>query len=225
MTTVVALLPMRHHSERVPQKNFREVAGKPLYAHILETLLECRRISTILVDTDSPIIKSGIAAEFPTVNVIDRPQHLRDGGISMNEILLHDVSLSHEKYFIQTHSTNPLLRSGTIDSAIDDFLEATPSFDSLFSVTKVQTRFWDENGTPINHDPGNLLRTQDLAPMFEENSCIYIFERETFLERKNRIGERPYLFEIDALEALDIDEEADLLIAESLLKSRRGASN
>jgi CMP-N-acetylneuraminic acid synthetase len=222
VTSVIALLPMRHHSERVPEKNFREVAGKPLYAHIVETLLKCGKISSIVVDTDSPTISRGITEKYPSVDIIDRPEHLRDGRISMNEVLLHDVSVMEGTYFIQTHSTNPLLRSETIDRAIEEFLDGIPRFDSLFSVTKIQTRFWDENGMPINHDPKTLLRTQDLTPMFEENSCIYIFEREAFLQRKNRIGERPYLFEIDALEALDIDEEADLLIAESILRGRHG---
>jgi CMP-N-acetylneuraminic acid synthetase len=222
VTSVIALLPMRHHSERVPEKNFREVAGKPLYAHIVQTLLKCGKISSIVVDTDSPTISRGITEKYPSVDIIDRPEHLRDGRISMNEVLLHDVSVMEGTYFIQTHSTNPLLRSETIDRAIEEFLDGIPRFDSLFSVTKIQTRFWDENGMPINHDPKTLLRTQDLTPMFEENSCIYIFEREAFLQRKNRIGERPYLFEIDALEALDIDEEADLLIAESILRGRHG---
>jgi CMP-N-acetylneuraminic acid synthetase len=222
VTSVIALLPMRHHSERVPEKNFREVAGKPLYAHIVQTLLKCGKISSIVVDTDSPTISRGITEKYPSVDIIDRPEHLRDGRISMNEVLLHDVSVMEGTYFIQTHSTNPLLRSETIDRAIEEFLDGIPRFDSLFSVTKIQTRFWDENGMPINHDPETLLRTQDLTPMFEENSCIYIFEREAFLQRKNRIGERPYLFEIDALEALDIDEEADLLIAESILRGRHG---
>jgi CMP-N-acetylneuraminic acid synthetase len=140
----------------------------------------------------------------------------------MNEVLLYDVSHVEADYYIQTHSTNPLLRSETIEQAIDKFMEGIPRIDSLFSVTKVQTRFWKKDGTPINHEPDKLLRTQDLPPMFEENSCIYIFERESFMNRKNRIGERPYLFEIAAVEALDIDEESDLRIAECILREGTG---
>ena len=218
MTTFAALVPMRHHSERVPEKNFREIAGKPLYAYIIETLMQCENISEIVVDTDSPIIKKGISTTYPAVKLNDRPDHLRDGTISMNEVLHHDVSQVEATYFMQTHSTNPLLKSETIEKAIDKFLDGIPRFDSLFSVTKIQTRFWREDGVPINHNPDQLLRTQDLPPMYEENSCMYIFERESFLKRGNRIGERPYLYEIDALEALDIDEEVDLRIAETLLQ-------
>jgi CMP-N-acetylneuraminic acid synthetase len=222
MTGFAALVPMRHHSERVPEKNFRMVAGKPLYAYILETLLQCHNISEIVVDTDSPTIKEGLSSSYPQVRVIDRPENLRGDMISMNEILLYDVSQLGTPYFLQTHSTNPLLKGETVEKAIDNFLIGFPTNDSLFSVTRVQTRLWTEDLRPINHDPSSLIRTQDLPPVFEENSCIYIFEREAFLKHKLRIGERPSLFEIDPLEALDIDEESDLQIAECLLKGGHG---
>lgn len=225
MTNLAALVPMRHHSERVPEKNFRVVAGKSLYGHIIETLLECPSISKIVVDTDSTVIKSGISETYPSVHILDRPDQLRDGTISMNEVLLYDVSQVKAAHYVQTHSTNPILNSGTIEGAIDKYMLGFPRFDSLFSVTKVQTRFWDRDGVPINHDPDSLLRTQDLPPLYEENSCIYIFERESFLHRKNRIGERPYLFEIAAIEALDIDEESDLRIAECILREGLGDSD
>lgn len=224
MTKIAALVPMRHHSERVPEKNYRPVAGKPLYAYILETLLQCHSISEIVVDTDSPIITEGISGSFPEVRLIDRPDHLREGTTSMNEILLHDVSQSGAPYYLQTHSTNPLLRVETVEKAIDSFLIGFPTHDSLFSVTKIQTRLWSENRQPINHDPSSLIRTQDLPLLYEENSCIYLFERETFLRHKNRIGERPILFEVNVLEALDIDEETDLRIAECLLEAGIGDS-
>ena len=79
-------------------------------------------------------------------------------------------------------------------------------------------------GRPVNHNPAILLQTQDLPPIYEENSCIYIFTRQDLLKRRNRLGERPYLFEIDAAEAWDIDEELDFKISE-LLMSQRLASN
>jgi CMP-N-acetylneuraminic acid synthetase len=221
VATYTALVPMRHHSERIPEKNFRVVAGKRLYAHILETLLECSSISKIVVDTDSAVIKDGITAAYPSVVLIDRPERLRDGEVPMNEVLLHDVSQVISDFYLQTHCTNPLLKSGTIERAIEIYEREWPACDSLFSVTKVQTRFWDGDGVPINHDPTRLLRTQDLPPMYEENSCMYIFERDIFLERKNRIGLRPNLFVIDPIEALDIDEESDFRLAEYLLKDNK----
>ena len=91
-----------------------------------------------------------------------------------------------------------------------------PTNDSLFSVTRLQTRLYDALGKPINHDPSVLLRTQDLPPVYEENSNLYLFTADTLRERGNRIGERPLLFEIDALEATDIDDETQFTLAQAL---------
>lgn len=210
---VVALVPMRHKSERVPEKNYREIAGKPLYYHIMETLKACSLVSKIVVDTDSSIIKRGLEEDFSDVIVIDRPNHLTGSTVPMNDVLAHDLGMIDGEFFLQTHSTNPLLRSETVSAAIELFFENYPTFDSLFSVTRLQTRLWDEVGRPVNHDPNILLRTQDLPSLFEENSCLYIFERSTFLRTKNRLGDRPYMLEIGSEEAWDIDEEIDFLVA------------
>ena len=216
---IVALVPMRHHSERVPGKNYWLLAGKPLYGYIIETLLACPEINQIVVNTDSPVIEAGISDQFPSVRLIQRPAHLCGDMVPMNEILLYDIEQVPADFYLQTHSTNPLLRAETISRAIQTFL-ADREGTSLFSVTRVQTRLWSEDGNPINHNPKELLRTQDLPPVYEENSCIYLFYRRTLLESMNRLGERPRFFEIDPSEAWDIDDELDMAIVESLLDRR-----
>jgi len=213
---IVALVPMRHHSARVPEKNYRPLAGKPLYYHILSTLSDVPEVQTILVDTDSPVIMEGITKNFPGIKTIPRPEYLLGEMVSMNEILIYDTSVIKADYYLQTHSTNPLIKPGTISRAIQTFLENMPDYDSLFGVTRLQTRLWDQDGKPINHDPNVLLRTQDLPPIYEENSCIYIFGREKLVARQNRLGEKPLMFEIPAIEAWDIDEELDFTVAETL---------
>jgi CMP-N-acetylneuraminic acid synthetase len=217
---IIALVPMRHHSQRVPGKNYRLLAGKPLYQHILSTLMSCKEISEIVVDTDSPEIISGIKAKFPRIKVIERPEHLRADDISMNEILLYDTSQYPADLYIQTHSTNPLVKPGTISKAIQTFIKNYPANDSMFAVTRLQVRLWDKQGRPINHNPEILLQTQDLPSVYEENSCFYIFTRSTLESRCNRLGEHPYLYEIDRSEAWDIDEEDDFLIIDLLLSHR-----
>jgi CMP-N-acetylneuraminic acid synthetase len=222
MKKIVALVPMKEHSERVPNKNIRDFCGKPLYHHILTSLEACPYISQIYIDTDSSFIANEAPKHFD-VQIIDRPMELRSDFTPTNEIILYDLSKIKGEYFLQTHSTNPLLRSETITRAIEKFLHNLPKYDSLFSVTRLQTRLWDANGRPINHDPGILLRTQDLPPIYEENSNMYIFTRDTLEARRNRLGERPLMFEIDPLEAYDIDEELDFQIAEFLYtKSDKG---
>jgi CMP-N-acetylneuraminic acid synthetase len=218
MTDIVALVPMRHHSQRVPGKNYRPLAGKPLYHHILTTLLACPEISRVVVDTDSQPIMQGLQQCFPEVTLLERPEHLRADTVSMNDILLYDTSQVAADYYLQTHTTNPLLRPQTISRAIQVFLDHLPEFDSLFSVTRLQTRLWDQAGRAVNHDPDVLIQTQDLPPIYEENSCIYIFDRPTLLDRHNRLGVHPYLFEVEAEEAWDIDEELDFSITEFLIQ-------
>ena len=111
--TVVALVPMRHESERVPGKNYRDFLGKPLFEYILDTLQACPRIEQIVVDTDSPAIRSQIAESHPEVVLIDRPERLRSGMTPMTAVLLHDVTEVSADFYLQTHCTNPLLTTGT----------------------------------------------------------------------------------------------------------------
>lgn len=215
--SVVALVPMRHQSERVPEKNWSELAGRPLYTYILDTLHQVEEIELIVVDTDSPVLQEGISSGYPQVQLIDRPEHLTAGTTPMNEVILHDVGQIESDVYIQTHTTNPLLRPETVQGALKEFQNEFPSYDSLFGVNQLQSRLWNADGRPINHDPSVLLRTQDLPPVFEENSAIYIFERTTFMQRTNRIGSTPLLFTVPAEEALDIDNELDLDLAAYLI--------
>lgn len=216
---IIAIVPMRHNSERVPGKNFREFSGKPLYHYIIETLLECEMIEQVVIDTDSSFIIADAEKYFPKVLIRERPTHLRAGEIPMYDVLQHTIStLKDFDFFLQTHSTNPLLTKASLEQGINFYSENYPSFDSVFSVTKHQTRLWDDDGKPINHDPDILLRTQDLPPVYEENSCMYLFSREVLKRKNNRIGDRPYLLTIPKDEAFDIDEETDFIMAELMYK-------
>ncbi len=208
---------MRHHSQRVPGKNYRLLAGKPLFHHILETLLDVPEIDQVVVDTDSEPVMDGLRQHFPQVAIIDRPASLRADDVPMNEILLHDTSLFPADFYLQTHSTNPLLRAETVSRAIQAFHAGYPNTDSLFSVTRLQTRLYFQDGTAINHNPRELIQTQDLPPVYEENSCLYIFNRANLLAKHHRISDHPLMFEIDADQAWDIDEELDFAIADFLL--------
>lgn len=221
MPDIVALVPMRHHSQRIPAKNFRSLAGKPLYHYIINSLLSCPEISQVVVDTDSQPIMEGLRQQFPPVRILERPESLRGNTVSMNEILEYDTSQVPADFYLQTHSTNPLLRPATISRALDFLLANIPEHDSLFSVTRLQVRLWDQYGHAINHDPAILLQTQDLPPVYEENSCIYIFSRPSLLKRHNRLGQNPLMFEIDVAEAWDIDEELDFAIVEFLMQVNR----
>jgi CMP-N-acetylneuraminic acid synthetase len=216
--TITAFVPMRHHSQRVPGKNYRPLAGKPLFHHILETLLKVPQIDTVAVDTDSEPVMEGVRRFFPTVRLIERPVHLRADDVPMNDILLHDTAQIESDFYLQTHSTNPLLQAGTIAGGIHSFLSTYPEHDSLFSVTRLQTRLYFQDGRAINHNPRELIQTQDLPPVYEENSCLYLFTRDNLVQWHHRIGPKPLMYEVPAEQAWDIDEELDFTICDFLLK-------
>lgn len=213
--TAVAIVPMRHDSERVPGKNLRPFNGEPLFHRIVNTLLEADGITKVVIDTDSPTVKDQTATMFPTVEVLDRPDQLRGGHVPMTDVLQWDATQVRADWYLQTHTTNPLLRSETIAAALGRMAREAAAHDSLFSVTRRQTRLYSADGQPLNHDPNVLLRTQDLPPIYEENSNLYLFTADQ-IARGRRIGDRPILFEIAPLEALDIDVEADFILAEAL---------
>lgn len=218
---ISAIVPMRHSSERVPGKNYRLLGDRPLYQHIVQTLLEVTEVDEVVIDTDSPTIMADAKAAFPAVRLLERPERLRAGEIPMNDVLLNSVAQLEADLFLQTHSTNPFLRASTISAGLQR-LDQHAEADSLFSVTRLQARLWDRDSKPMNHDPAVLLRTQDLEPVYIENSCMYVFARDTLVRRRNRIGARPLMLEIGGHEALDIDEESDFEAANLLWSSLQG---
>lgn len=216
---IVALMPMKRHSERIKNKNFRQFAGKPLYRWMLEKLVAVDEIESVVINTDAAdLIDVSQLANQDKVIIRQRKKELEGDFVSMNLILADDIEAVDADAYLMTHTTNPLLQVGTIKSSINKFYDVVSNgeYDSVFSVTKMQTRFYDKNVSAINHDPNILKRTQDLEPWFEENSCFYLFTKKSFEKTNARIGKTPYMFEIESLESVDIDEPADWIIAESI---------
>jgi CMP-N-acetylneuraminic acid synthetase len=216
---VVALLPMKANSERVRGKNFRSFAGKPLFRWILDTLLSVPEIDRVVINTDArAILAENGLADSERVTIRDRKPEICGDFVSMNLVLADDVANVPADMYLMTHTTNPLLTAGTIGAALDTYraVLAAGSHDSLFSVQKWQTRFYRADGSAVNHDPANLIRTQDLEPWFEENSNLYLFTRESFASTGARIGKSPRLFEMARNEGVDIDDQASWHLAEAL---------
>ena len=220
MNKVTALMPMKGHSERVPGKNVRDFAGKPLCLHVIDMLMQGPSVEKIIVNTDSEQI-AALVRTRGKVTVVERPKELCGDFVSMNEIISHDLNFISTPHVLQTHATNPLLTSATVEKAIEEYLGALESHDSLFSVTAWHARFYRDDGKAVNHNPAELLRTQDLPPLYEENSCFYLFSPQSFRASGARIGKKPLLYPISRLEAIDIDEEDDFLMAQALALARR----
>ncbi len=219
--SLAGLVPMKGHSERVPRKNLRLIAGRPLFHWITETLLSAKGVDQVVVDTDSDEIEDAVHSAFPQVTIHRRPERLHGDFVPMHDVVAEVARALDNDHLLQTHSTNPLLRSETVDAAISAYLEPG-GHDSLMSVTALHTRFFFEGGQPVNHDPAVLLRTQDLPPILEENSCLYIAPRLQIVETGRRVGSRPRLFRMPREQAVDIDEELDFDIAQFLLERENG---
>jgi CMP-N-acetylneuraminic acid synthetase len=214
---------MKGHSERVSNKNVRSFAGLPLFHHVAKVLEASERVETIIINTDSDEIARNAKEHFSKVRIIERPESIRGDLVPMNTIIAYDLSKTNGEHYLQTHSTNPLLTKSTLNLAIDEFFSMVAPYDSLFSVTKLQTRLYWETGAPLNHNPRELLRTQDLPPVFEENSNIYLFSRSSFAAAGNcRIGNNPKMFVMNPLEAIDIDTEDNFILAEAVHSMRGG---
>ena len=218
---IYAIIPIKHNSERVTGKNYREFNGKPLFYWIINTVLSSTYIDKIIIDTDSDTIKELVHEYFNTERIIlyDRPIHLHGGHIATNDLFINVIqSLQLDAdYYFQTHTTNPLLKTSTIDNAIETFIEKKKEgYESLFSVKKHHTRFYDKSGNDMNHNRFELIPTQDLDPIYEENSCMYLFTKESILKYNARIAKKAYLYEMTDIESTDIDWPEDFNLAEIL---------
>jgi CMP-N-acetylneuraminic acid synthetase len=138
----------------------------------------------------------------------------------MNSIISDDINNIDSDIYLMTHTTNPFLSSKSIIDALDLFQHKKNlnAIDSLFTVNKFQSRFYNKHCDPINHDPNNLIRTQDLEPWYEENSNLYIFTKESFNSSNARIGKNPIFFETPRFESFDIDNQDDWVLAELVAK-------
>jgi CMP-N-acetylneuraminic acid synthetase len=218
MHNLVALLPIKANSERVKGKNFKDLAGKPLYRWILDTLLAVPEIEKVIINTDAHALfrETGLV-ESDRVVLRQRPAEICGDFVSMNKVLLNDIENIPSKTYLMTHATNPLLSAETIRTAIEKF--SASKNDSLFSVTKFQGRFYRADASAINHDPQNLIRTQDLEPWFLENSCMYLFTRPSFMATNARIGKNPMLYEIPLIDSIDIDDAETWNLASLVAKA------
>jgi CMP-N-acetylneuraminic acid synthetase len=222
MRKIIALMPLKANSSRVPGKNFKSLNGKPLFRWMLDKLLASDKIDQVIINTDAHTeLEAAGLPDSAKLVIRNRKTELRGDEVSMNLVLADDVANSDANVYLMTHTTNPFISLETINKAVDAFSE-NPSTDSLFTVNRMQTRFYDKNGRAVNHDPDNLIPTQDLEPWFEENSCLYLFTKESFEKTNARIGESPIMFETSKLESVDIDEPKDWQLAEALAPAMKG---
>ena len=221
---IVALFPMKANSERVKGKNFRNFGGKPLFKWVLDTLLSVAEIDLIVINTDARHILAEYGlTDNDRILIRDRSEEICGDLVSMNLIIGDDIKNIDSDIYLMTHTTNPFLSRHSVQAAIEKFQIAVKSegADSLFTVNKVQDRFYDIDVQPINHDPANLIRTQDLDPWYQENSNLYLFSKESFYKTDARIGANPTMLVTASFESTDIDTPDDWDLGEVMVEYYR----
>ena len=220
MPKIDVIIPIKEKSQRIKNKNFKTFNGEPLFCNILKKINKLSIIDNIYLNTDCKNkIKKNLNFISKKIKFIERDKSLLGHDISVNLIIESSLKyIKDNSTILMTHVTNPNLSKKTIKKSIDTYLNISKSnkYDSLFSVNRYQNRFYDHHLNPLNHSRNKLIQTQDLKPMFEENSLIYIFSKKSFYKNKSRIGSKPYLFITNKNESTDIDDKEDWDIAKKL---------
>lgn len=231
--SITAVLPCRAGSERVKGKNTRPFAGfkNGLLELKLKQLSAVEDLEEIIVSTNDPIV-SDIAAQFSgtyddRVRVVERPDELGRSSTPMSEFIRYLGALKDEGTMLMTHVTHPFVTHSVFNELIHAWRGAAHrGHDSLLTVTKLHTFLWDAEGRPYNYDASveKWPRSQDIPPLFEINHVAYLIPFTTVVDVGDRVGENPYMHEMDGEAVMDIDweEQFELLQDIALAKIHRG---
>lgn len=211
MSKIIAFMPIKLNSERCKEKNIRLLGKKPLLQYELETLKETGLVDDINVFCSSERVISYLPSG---VNFIKRSTSLDLPSSNFTQFTKAFLEEKDADIYVLLHATAPFI---TVKSMIDCITAVkSGKYDSAFCAEKIQTFLW-KNNKPVNFDPVNLPRTQDLEPIYKETSGIYVFTKEVFLKYNRRIGINPYINIVSFKEAIDIDEEEDFILAQKFI--------
>ena len=210
---IVAFVPIRLNSQRIEQKNLRNLGGKPLMCYMLEALAEAKNIDEVYVYCSNPLIKEYLPAG---VKFLRRDERLDSNTTLGEEIYDAFTSEVQADIYVLAHTTSPFIRTATIEEAVAKVVDG--EHDSAFSAERIQTFTWWQ-GEPLNYSLEHIPRTQDLEPLFVETSAFFIFRSEVWCQHHRRIGQRPYIAVTDRIESMDIDNPDDFLLAEAIVSA------
>lgn len=212
----VAIMPIKLNNERCPGKNTRLLGDKPLLQWELDSLKE-----TGLCDSINVYCSDDAVASFlpKGANFLKRPAFLDLPTSNFTQIFESFMSKVDADIYVYAHATAPFITVETIKQCI----EAVKSgeYDSAFCAVKLQDYLW-QDGEPLNFDATNLPRTQDLKPIYQETSGVYVFTKGVFEKLKRRVGNNPFIKEVTFKEAVDIDNPEDFELAEALVNVQMG---
>ncbi|MDX4060337.1 acylneuraminate cytidylyltransferase family protein [Aliarcobacter skirrowii] len=222
--SINVFLPCRKGSQRVPKKNIKEFAGfkNGLIEIKLKQLLECKKIDTIYLSTnDEEILAYAESLNQDRIILHKRAEYLSSSETSTDNLVSHVLKLIPEGDILWTHVTSPFLNANAYDDIIKKYQEVKQQgFDSLMTTNLIHGFLWNKEG-PINYDrtKEKWPRTQTIEPLHEINSAVFLADTEIYRNLKDRIGNNPFLYELDKIKGFDIDWEDDFKIAEAIVKA------
>lgn len=209
---VVALVPIKLNSQRLPHKNILPILGKPMCYHMVDSLVQAKNIDEVYVYCSDPKVTEYIpeGAKF-----LQRDKKLDQDLVKGFEIYRSFIDTVDADVYVLAHTTSPFTKTETIENALNHILSG--ECDSAFSAERIQTFAWYQ-GKTINYDLNDVPRTQDMEPIWVETSAFYMFKKEIFTEHNRRIGFHPYIQEVSGIEAADIDTKQDYDFAVEMSK-------
>lgn len=204
---VVAFIPIKLNNQRLPGKNLLLLNNRPTCDYIFETISNVEMIDEKYVYCSDEAIKPYITPyESKGLRFLKRDPYLDGFQVKGLEIIDRFVKDVDADIYVLTHVTQPFTKSASISSALEKVISG--DYDSAFSAVALQDYMWMK-GKPLNYDMKNVVRTQDLEPIYMETGAFFIFRKEVFTKLGQRIGNHPYIYEIDQFEAVDIDTKED----------------
>ena len=220
MNNVNVFLPIRKSSNRIKNKNtknFNNTKGGLTFIKISQ-LLKSKKIDKIIISTDDTKVVS-IVNNFKNKKIIieDRPKNLSKSETSTDDLIKYVPSIINKGIILWTHVTSPFVSEKIYDDMIEKYLQNLNKHDSLMTVTKIQKFLWDKE-KPINYDKSieKWPRTQSIDPIYEINSAAFIADIKIYTKHNDRIGNSPYLYDLNHKQAFDIDWPDDFNMAEKL---------
>jgi len=217
---VIAFIPARCGSKSIPFKNIKDFCGKPLIYWVLKTIEDSKLIDIAYVATDCDEIDNTVKKfQFRKVIVYRREQENASDTSSTEDVMiefLNKVKFENNDIFVLVQATNPFTTSEDLDSAINQLREE--KVNSILSCARIKRFLWNENGTPINYDYRNRPRRQDFKGILIENGAFYINYIGNILKFRNRLTEKIGIYEMPEYTYIELDEEYDWFIAETLMK-------
>ena len=211
---VVSFIPIKLNNQRLPGKNMMLLNGRPMCDYIFKTISEVNSIDEKYVYcSDEAIIPYIVPYENSGLRFLKRDTYLDGYQVKGLEIIDYFVKDVDADIYVLTHVTQPFTKSSSIHDALEKVISG--EYDSAFSAVALRDYLW-MNGKPLNYDIKNIVRTQDLEPVYMETGSFFIFRKEVFTKLGQRIGDRPYIFEIDEMEGVDIDTADDFRFAEAV---------